>query len=89
MESWSGGQRSLYQPFQWRPILRRHHRDLDNYANLQKANGLDYVVEVSNGGGSSTSDPATLTVTPVIYVENFKTERTKWLLTGHRLGGRR
>ena len=31
------------------------------------------MVEVSNGGGSVTSDPATLTITTAIYVETFGT----------------
>ncbi|MBW8865206.1 MAG: hypothetical protein JF609_09860, partial [Verrucomicrobia bacterium] len=39
--------------------------------NLQVANQADYVVVVSNGAGAVTSDPATLTVTPLIYLENF------------------
>jgi hypothetical protein len=39
--------------------------------NAAPADGLDYVLIASNAGGSSTNGPATLTVTPLIYLENF------------------
>ena len=41
--------------------------------SVQLADGLDYVLVSSNVSGSSTNGLATLTVTPLIYLENFTT----------------
>jgi hypothetical protein len=48
--------------------------------SVQMEDGLDYVLLASNVSGTSTSSVATLTVTPVIYLENFLTASSS--LTG-------
>lgn len=45
-------------------------------SNVALADGLDYVLVASNAGGTNTSGLATLTVTPVIYVQGFNTDPT-------------
>ena len=44
--------------------------------NVAMADGLYYVLVASNAGGPSTSSPATLTVTPVLYVQGFNVAST-------------
>jgi len=56
--------------------------------NIALTDGLDYVLAASNAGGTSTNSPATLTVTPVLYVQGFNTASTNdisavgWVISG-------